>query len=346
LLQRTGLTLDGGRVIFGFGGNDGDCSTYRGRLVSVAETGGAPEIFTVDAASGESQGAIWMGGGAPAVDSDGNVWAEAGNGSVTSSSHAYDDSDSVLKLSKSMKLEQFFAPTSWASDNASDLDMSMEPALLSDGDVVAAGKHQLAYLISGSHLGGIGGQLATLTSICGGDIDGGVAVVGTTVYLPCRNGALAIRVTKSPPSLHLLWSSGTGGGPPIVAGGLVWTIGQNGTLYGLSSSTGATRQHASIGAPANHFPTPGIGDGLLLAPSARQVIAFTAKSSSGSAATGAVATISTTLNDKPIAIDPQDVQAKGLDAGGIAALAVGGAILLGGIVWLALSGRRRHSADS
>ena len=42
LLQRTGLNLAGGRVVFGFGGNDGDCATYRGRVVSVPETGGAP----------------------------------------------------------------------------------------------------------------------------------------------------------------------------------------------------------------------------------------------------------------------------------------------------------------
>src|ERR1022692_3467002 len=32
LLQRTGLTLDAGQVVFGFGGNDGDCASYRGRL--------------------------------------------------------------------------------------------------------------------------------------------------------------------------------------------------------------------------------------------------------------------------------------------------------------------------
>ena len=67
---------------------------------------------------------------------------------------------------------------------------------------------------------------------------------------------------------------GGGWGPPIVAAGLVWTIGQNGTLYGLDSSTGAVRQQAVIGAPANHFPTPSVGDGLLLAAAANQVVAF------------------------------------------------------------------------
>jgi hypothetical protein len=94
--------------------------------------------------------------------------------------------------------------------------------------------------------------------------------------LPCTSGIVAVRAVKSPAALHLLWSSGTGGGPPIVAAGLVWTIGQNGTLYGLDPATGTVRQQASIGVPANHFPTPSAADGLLLAPSADQVVAFAA----------------------------------------------------------------------
>ena len=101
LLQRTGLTLDAGQVVFGMGGNYGDCSSYRGRVVAVREGGGTPTYFTVDAAAGESQGAIWMGGAAPAVDGSGNIWVSVGNGSVYSASRAYDDSDSALELSSS-----------------------------------------------------------------------------------------------------------------------------------------------------------------------------------------------------------------------------------------------------
>ena len=59
ILQRTGLTLDDGHVYFGYGGNVGDCAAYRGRFVSVLESGGKPRFFTVDAKRGESQGAIW-----------------------------------------------------------------------------------------------------------------------------------------------------------------------------------------------------------------------------------------------------------------------------------------------
>jgi outer membrane protein assembly factor BamB len=276
LLQRTGLARDDGRVVFAMGGNDGDCASYRGRLIAVPEQGGTPEMFTVDAAADESQGAIWMGGAAPVVDSSGDIWVSTGNGSVDSYSHAYDDSDSVLQLSPSLKLVQFFAPSTWAANNSSDLDMSVAPALLSDGQVILTGKSRIVYLLNRADLGGIGGQQAALGSACGQDIDGGVSVQGTTVYLPCTSGIVAVRAVKSPAALHLLWSSGTGGGPPIVAAGLVWTIGQNGTLYALDPATGTVRQQASIGVPVNHFPTPSAADGLLLAPSADQVVAFAA----------------------------------------------------------------------
>jgi len=280
LLQRTGLSLDAGRVVFGFGGNYGDCGAYRGRVVSVKETGSTPSFFTVDANSGNSQGAVWMGGAAPIVDAKGDVWVSVGNGSVNSSGQAYDDSDSILELSASLRLKQYFAPSTWAEDNAGDRDISSSPALLANGQVVAAGKSPTVYLLNGTHLGGIGKEEASVSGVCGNDIDGGSAVVGLTVYLPCLNGPVALRVTSSPPALKVLWQSSVGGGPVIVAAGLAWTIGQDGVLYGLDASTGHVRQQASIGSPSNHFPTPSVGDGLLLAASASRVVAFHAAAAS------------------------------------------------------------------
>jgi outer membrane protein assembly factor BamB len=329
LLQRTGLTLDDGQVVFGMGGNDGDCATYKGRLIAVPETGGTPKMFTVDAAAGESQGAIWMGGAAPVVDSSGNIWVSTGNGSVHSSSQAYDDSDSVLELSPSLKLLQFFAPASWAADNSADRDMSVAPALLPDGQVILTGKSRIVYLLNGAHLGGIGGQQATLGPACREDIDGGVAVQGSTVYLPCLSGIIAVRAVKSPAALHLLWSSGAGGGPAIVAAGLVWTIGQNGVLYGLSPATGQVRQQAAIGVPANHFPTPSVADGLLLAPSADQVVAFTAPAhASASKPAAAPSRVPAShASSRPPA-------AGSLPAGAIVGIVLAGLVVIGGMSWL------------
>jgi hypothetical protein len=344
ILQRTGLTLDAGRVVFGFGGNYGDCSTYHGWVVAVPEVGGAADEFAVDAGSGESQGAVWMGGAAPAIDSSGNIWVEAGNGSVTSSAHAYDDSDSVLELSSSLRLRQFFAPITWPSDNAHDLDLSMEPVLLPDGEVVAAGKSRIAFLLKRSHLGGIGHEQAELGSLCSDDIDGGAASQGTTVYLPCLSGTVAIRVDTSPPALHLLWSSGNGGGPPLLTAGLVWTIGQNGELYGLDPVTGDVREQAAVGAPANHFPTPSLGDGLLLAPSADRVVAFTAVQTF----TATPSTTTTTTSLTPGASVATTLAPAGhSSSGGLPATGIAGIVILGlavgGVVAWAISRRRRSS---
>jgi outer membrane protein assembly factor BamB len=275
-LERPGLTLDQGQVVFGFGGNSGDCSTYHGWVVAVPEGGGTAQTFEVDAGAGERQGAIWMGGAAPVVDHLGHVWVAAGNGSVTSSTGPYDNSDSVLELSSSLKLLQFFAPVDWYDQNRNDADLgSSSPALLNDGFVLQAGKSDTAYLMSQAALGGIGGQVAELGNICGSVVDGGEAFNGNVVYAPCRDGVEALRVGTSPPSVTKLWQTSAGsGGPAIIAGGFIWTISQAGVLYALNPATGAVAQRFSIGAEANHFPTPSVGDQLLLAPTATKVVAF------------------------------------------------------------------------
>jgi len=339
LLQRTGLTLDAGHVVFGYGGNFGDCSTYHGWVMSVPEAGGATATFEVDSATGDSQGAVWMGGAAPVVDTDNNIWVTAGNGSVTSPSQAYDDSDSVLELSPSLALEHYFSPSSWASDNARDLDFSTGVALLADGQVVAASKSRTVFLLNGSSLGGIGGQQAQLGDACGTVIDGGLAVEGSTVYLPCLSGPIAVQTTDSPAGLRLLWSSSVGGGPPIVAGGLVWTIGSNGVLYGLRPTSGAVQEQATIGAPANHFPTPSVGAGLLLAPSAERVVAFTT-ASSAPAPTPRTTTSSGPPTTVPSTVPP--AQPGGASRWVIAAAIVGGIAVLGVVAWLVRRRRGRQ----
>ena len=343
LLQRTGLVLDAGQVVFGMGGNFGDCASYRGRVVAVPEAGGTPRFFTVDDGPGESQGAVWMGGAAPVVDGSGDVWVSTGNGSVYSAKHAYDDGDGVLELSSSLRLLQFFAPSSWPSNNANDLDMSTAPVLLPDGQVVLAGKSRIVYLLDGKHLGGIGGQQATLTgqlraglgTVCGNDIDGGAAVEGMTVYLPCTSGVVAVRAVQSPPALRVLWSSAVGGGPPIVAAGLVWTMGHNGVLYGLNPATGMVRQQVTVGVPANHFPTPSVADGLLLTTCAVNVVAFPVTASGTPAASA---------SSKRAACEAYAAPGPGVPRHVIGGIALIGLVLVVGFAWLLLvTVRRRRS---
>jgi hypothetical protein len=167
------------------------------------------------------------------------------------------------------------------------------------------------------------------------NIDGGHADVGMTVYLPCLGGIIAVKATRSPPSLHLLWSSSAGGGPPIVAGGLVWTIGQDGKLYGLDPATGKIRQQATVGTPANHFPTPGIGDGLLLATCAQNVIAFRT-SAAASQSHGATTRAATGACDN----SPPGPPVGGRDVAEIAIACLVAVGVFGCFIWLVRRQRR------
>jgi hypothetical protein len=165
------------------------------------------------------------------------------------------------------------------------------------------------------------------------------------VYLPCAGaGIVAVRATASPPGLRLLWRSGTGGGPPIVAGGLVWTISLAGTLYGLDPQTGQVRQQAAIGAVANHFPTPSVGAGLLLAPAASRVVAFRAAGAAGApgspastvpASTAPASRAPATQASPPGQAGGPNPGSGGLSGGAIAGIVAGGVVLLGGAGWLA-----------
>ena len=265
ILQRTGLNLSNGNVVFGYGGNDGDCSTYSGWVVSVPEGGGTPGYY--QAVPIGHDGAVWMGGAAPEVDSAGNIWVTTGNGSA---SLPYDFSDSVWELSPGLSRQQYFAPSTWQFDNGHDQDLgSTAPALLSNGSVVQVGKSSTAYLVNQGDLGGISSPAQI--SACGSDADGGDAVSGTVVYVPCGSGVQAIQTS---PVLSAQWQTSSGAhGPPITAGGLVWSIGGS-NLFGLNPANGTAVSSVSVGGEANHFPTPSVGDGLLLAPSTNQVHAF------------------------------------------------------------------------
>jgi outer membrane protein assembly factor BamB len=276
-LQRVSLALDAGNVIIGMGGNSGDCDPYHGLVISAPEDGSPPSVFTVANQAGDSQGAVWMGGAAPSIDAQGDVWVATGNSAHHLSTDAYDQSDSVLKLSPTMQLLDSFAPSNWYGDNASDLDLgSGAPALLPNGLVFEVGKSQTAYVLSQANLSngqpnGIGGQVALTNSFCFSD--GGSADLNGTLFVPCSNGVHAVGVTSSAPTASWTAANGSAKGSPIVAGGQVWTIG-GGNLYALNASTGAVSQTFAIGSSSSSFPSPSAADGLVLAPSSTQIHAF------------------------------------------------------------------------
>ena len=152
--ERGALAAQGDRIFVPFGGLAGDCGSYKGRVIAYAATGTHnPLVYTVPTAR---EAGIWTPPG-PTLDSAGHVLVAVGNG-ASGPGDPYDHSDSVLGLNFSLKLTDSFSPSSWASDNAADLDLgSQGPAIVGPNWIFSAGKSGRAYVLRRTHLGGIGG---------------------------------------------------------------------------------------------------------------------------------------------------------------------------------------------
>jgi hypothetical protein len=113
-LNHASLNLAQGHVVFGFGGNDGDCPTYWGWLVSVAEDGSSISDSQVAGLTGDSQGAIWSPSG-PMVDGAGSIYAATGNSLNVSSTDQFDYSEAVLRFPSASNLQpaDYLAPSNF-----------------------------------------------------------------------------------------------------------------------------------------------------------------------------------------------------------------------------------------
>jgi outer membrane protein assembly factor BamB len=266
--QRPALAVGGGRVYVAYGALSGDCGGFHGYVVAspTSLTGSKDVYVATKYEPGAQEGGIWATPG-PSIDADGNVFVAVGNGRTTD---PFDYSDSVLKLTKSLKLRTYFAPTTWKQDNIVDADLGSQGPALVGSYIYADGKSGTAYLIKQGHMGHIGGQIAS-ASVCRSF--GGTAVVGMTVYVPCTDGIRAVDVTGG--VIKVLWhtTSTAAIGPPVVGGGAVWSLGvNNGTLYALNPSNGAMITSIPVGA-VEHFATPMLSGGYAFVGTATGVFA-------------------------------------------------------------------------
>jgi outer membrane protein assembly factor BamB len=275
--QRGALALANGRVYIPFGGRAGDCGNYRG-WVAAAPASGPGALLSFELPTGHTGGGLWTSGGL-AVDGSGNIYGATGNTFVTST---YDYSESVIKLSPTLTLSDYFSPSNWATLNASDIDLgSVGPTLLgSSGLVFQVGKQGIGYLLNQSSLGGVNHMTeAYSVRVCTQTSDasfGSSAYMAPYLFVPCSNRLEVYTVDTTIPSLT---SVGHGpavsrSGPAIVAQGLAWTISPDaGVLYGLNPASPLTpvvtinRPHA-----AAHFATPAAGDGRIFVAAGTQVI--------------------------------------------------------------------------
>lgn len=282
-LQRTALTLDAGRVVFGFGGNDGDCGTYRGTVVAAPELGGAPTFWQVPIKSkSKSGGGVW-GASGPVVDGAGQIYASTGNpnphGEVASE---YDYSDSVVALDPNLNLIGNFEPPSWKEDSNNDTDLGSAGAeLLPGGLLFQAGKNGTGYLIDTATMGASAAAVYS-AQVCGGHGSfGGDAYAGGVIYVACSNGVQALAYNQAARTFVSLWKGpGDAAGPPIVSAGLVWVVATHGSspgskLYGLDPGSGVARYTEGLpSAAVDHFASPSAAGGRLFVATGSSVTAY------------------------------------------------------------------------
>jgi len=265
--QRGALTLANGYVYLVYGGLDGDCGNYHGWVVGVP-TSGSGGIVSYQVPT-HREGGIW-GTAGTAVAANGDLFVATGNGDSTTT---FDYGDAVIELSPTLTVVGYFAPTNWAQLNSGDVDLgSVAPTLLPNGDVFQIGKAGEGYLLSGTDLGGIGGQI-TNTSVCDGAY-GATAHLGDSIFVPCLDGVFDVVANAT--NLSVAWQSSTSfdAGSPIVTGNIVWSVDiSNADLLGFNLSNGQQLFSFPLGA-ADHFISPSAAPGSLYVAGGSQLYAF------------------------------------------------------------------------
>jgi outer membrane protein assembly factor BamB len=268
--ERGALALANGFVYIPFGGFTGDCGDYHGWVMGYPANG-TGRLLSYQVPSTREAG-IWSTGGV-VVNAGGSLLVATGNSGSTTD---FDFGESVIRLNPNLTVADYFAPSNWAALNSGDVDVgSISPLDLGNGLVFQAGKEGVGYLLSESHLGGVGGQLFS-SHFCSSAFGAG-ALVGTAPIIPCTDGLhrLAVSTSGGSPSFAPSWSvTGFNSGPPIVAYGAVWAadIG-NGTLFALDTATGHTLFHVDLGSFV-HFTTPSAGENSVVVAATDKIYCF------------------------------------------------------------------------
>ena len=157
--QRTGLLLSNGIVYFGFGSH-GDQSPWYGWILGYNATT-LQQVLAYNA-SPDSQGAgVWQSGGGLATDASGNIFFSTGNGDFNANSGGNDYGDSVVKLSPSGSVVDYFTPYNEATLSSTNVELgSAGPVLLVDQSsgpyphlLITAGKNGTIYVVNRDNMG-------------------------------------------------------------------------------------------------------------------------------------------------------------------------------------------------
>ncbi len=296
--QRTGLALANGNVYVGFG----HCS--HGWVVAYnASTLAQAAVFN---SSPNGKGAaIWSAGGAPAIDSSGNLFLETGVDADSTVNSGY--SDAFMKLSPSLAVLDFFIPSNNAFLTQNDADLgSGSPIILPDNssshphELIGAGKDGRIFIVNRDNMGGFNSSANNVVQI----VQSGVrqfdnffdtpAYWNGNIYYHAEGDVLrqfhwSNGLLSTSPSAVGTVVYGTHGATPSVSSngtsnGIVWELQVDGQttnpaiLHAYDANNVGTELYSSndnagrdAAGPAVKFTVPTIANGKVYVPAGHQV---------------------------------------------------------------------------
>jgi hypothetical protein len=265
------FNLRRGRLIVTTAGYFGDAPPYQGHVVTI-DAGGGKILGVFNTVCSDrheiieptscrsSDGAIWGRAGA-VLDPDGRWLVATGNAPYDGRT---DWGDSILALQgDGLALKAHYTPPNQALLNDTDTDLgSSSPAVIGGGSVVQGGKDATLRVLRTRDL-----RLRQTLPTPGGDALFTAPAVwrhgrATTVFVATGSGTAAYAQRGG--RLKALWSNGTAGTSPVLAGGALYVYDPNGGLVVYRPSSG--KVVARLPAGPGHWSSPVPGGGTIALP--------------------------------------------------------------------------------
>jgi hypothetical protein len=303
---RSGLALSRGTVYVAFASND----DARGWLLGYNASTLAQTSVLCITPSG-SLGGIWMSGAAPATDDAGSLYLTTGNGRFDADRGGPNYGMSLLRLTHSLSVTDYFAPFDEHVESRHDLDFAATGVMLlpqTEGphprEAVSADKHGWIFVVDRDRLGGFHRYRNDIVQQLDGNVGGGQMYSnpayfdGAVYYAPpgqslrryaVRSGLLS----QQPVSRSRDVFNYPGATPSISsngdAGGIVWTVAVSGRVQGgqparlraydarnvsiklYDSQRAGTRDQA---APGTKFSVPIVANGMVYFGTQTELVAY------------------------------------------------------------------------
>ena len=186
-LQRPGLLLANNNIYIAFGSH-ADSWPYHGWIFAYDASNVQQQVAVFNTTPQGDYGAVWQSGRGLAADADGNIYVGSGNGDYDG---VHNFSQSILKLSPSLKLLDWYTPANWEYLSDFDFDMgSLGPILVPGTDWILGGdKFGNVYLADKKNMGHLDSASGpspriVLASLYGGIFNTAVwnSEIGTVFY--------------------------------------------------------------------------------------------------------------------------------------------------------------------